>query len=125
MSLAFFLYLIDVLNNVDDICEVIFIPYFLGFSMVLISTFLTTGGFYDDFPEGVKDTINSFKKHIWIPIIALLISIIIPTQNTMYMMLGASYLQTSNLPAKVSEALDLKLDAVIADLKKNNSEDKK
>ncbi len=42
--------------------------------------------------------------------------IITPAKNTMYLMMAASYLQESNLPAKVSKALELKLDKYIDEL---------
>jgi hypothetical protein len=56
-------------------------------------------------------------KRIWIMIIVFLIVIITPTKQTMYLMLGSSYLSQSNIPAKVSAALELKLDDVIQKLK--------
>jgi len=124
MNLAFCLYLTDFIQNIGSVTSAIIILFVLAFIGLCFSDVVTSQGDTPKENEKVCKIIQFYKNKLWILAIAVFINAVIPTQKTMYMMLGASYLQTSNLPAKVSEAIDLKLDSVIADLKKTNNWDK-
>jgi MFS family permease len=55
------------------------------------------------------------KKIFWIPLLALLISCFIPSQKTMYLMLGANFIKNSTLPSKVELAIEKRIDQYLAD----------
>lgn len=117
MTIANLLYLVDLITNINNVCTFI----------IIVSTIITIVGSFcwimtnDNYSKDVNGQITIFMKNAYkkcyIPIIATFIFVIVPSQKTMYLMLGASYLQSSNLPKKVSEALEIKLDDVISQLK--------
>lgn len=117
MTLAQILYLTEVVSNVG--CVIGFIVLIFGISTVILSFIwgLTTS--MDGYSEDSILTVilkKIFSKS-WVIGLCLLVGTAIPSKETMYLMLGATYLQQSNLPTKVSEVLDLKLDDVIKQLK--------
>lgn len=117
MGLAFWLYITDFISNIDVCCGMVWIIYLLVLGM-----FSFTWGASES-NETIKLMSNLIKKTLklwWIPILALAFSIFIPNKRTVYLMLGASYLSQSNLPSKVSQILDLKLDNIIGELNKDN-----
>jgi hypothetical protein len=54
----------------------------------------------------------------------LILLVPVPSKSSMYLMLGTAYLQESNLPKKVSQALELKLDEYINELTQNKKDGK-
>lgn len=108
MGLAFWLYITDFVGNIDGLCLIVSVSYVILLVIVFIG---------DDADKDYK-VLEYFFKKWWILAIAIGISVFIPAQRTMYLMLGASYLSQSNVPDKVSKILDLKLDSIMADLTK-------
>jgi hypothetical protein len=122
MSLTLLLYLTEVINNINKVLGFALVLYFI--SLVIFTIINTMSRIIGD------DEVNNFtmpliKKWLskaWMMIILLFISLFIPTQKTMYMMLGSSYLSNSNIPNQVSEILNLKLNDVLKELKKEVKE---
>lgn len=87
-----YLYLIEVLHNLDVINNFIFIT--LGFA-VLVSSIMYA------IDEYAKETINKNKSIVVLALMAftvsLLITVLVPTKDTMYKMLIASYVTTDNI----------------------------
>lgn len=116
MTLSQWLYLVDVLDNIDTL---------IGLSVFSFLAFLVIFGvvssvWHDDddgFPEWVRKAWSSIYRKMWVFFVALSVSLLIPSQKTMYLMLGSSYLSTTGIPTKVQQALELKLDDVINELK--------
>lgn len=109
MSLAFWLYMVDLCASINAFC----ISLCLMYGVALFCTILERYG------NDNKEPFDIVIKKWWLALLVALIAVFAPTKQTMYLMLGSSYLQQSGLPSKVVEALDLKLDDVIKDLRKD------
>ena len=96
-----YLYLIEVLHNLDVINNFIFIT--LGF-VVFVSSVMYV------IDEYARETINKNKsKFVLIAFAAsFLITVLVPTKDTMYKMLIASYVTTDNIQI-VNEAIKTNL----------------
>lgn len=120
MNLATVLYLVDFIHNLDGIIGIVILFYLLALIPLLFMWLAVE----DDPRDSKFSLLQTYKKFIlnkaWVLITAIFLSVVIPTEKTMYLMLGSVYLSKSNLPAKVSQALELKLDDVIKELKKKN-----
>lgn len=109
MSIEWFLYLSDILPCLGII---------LGVG-ALISFIIIAIGFMGtcDDEESTIGYINFIKKYIWIPFLAILISILLPSQKTMYLIMGANALKKSDIPSKVERVIDKKLDEFLVEKK--------
>lgn len=98
-----YLYLIEVLHNLDVINNFIFIT--LGF-VVLVSSIMYV------IDEYARETINKNKSKFVFVLIAFtasfLITVLVPTKDMMYKMLIASYVTTDNIQI-VNEAIKTNL----------------
>lgn len=87
-----YLYLIEVLHNLDAINNFIFIA--LAF-VVLVSSVMYV------IDEYAREAINKNKSSVVLALMAftvsLLIAVLVPTKDTMYKMLIASYVTTDNI----------------------------
>jgi heme/copper-type cytochrome/quinol oxidase subunit 2 len=120
MKLAFFLYLTDILHSINEVFIFLIVIYFAvlaGFIFISATT-------QDNCDKEIHNSAIAATKKIiykwWAIALIALISLAIPTQRTMYLMLGSIYLSKSNLPSKVSQALELKLDDIIKEMKQDN-----
>ena len=116
MNITFVLYLTEVAININNI--------FGGAVCFYLLAILVTGFIYimsraiEKEPSSMAaKVLTILYKKLWLFLIVVIVSIFVPSKQTMYLMLGANYLQQSNLPIKVSQALELKLDDVIKSLK--------
>lgn len=125
MSLTIYLYLIDLLKNLDTTLSIIIFLYLLVLGIAFSAWCMTHDSYNEDDHNYIEIGIKKLFHYSWIFFIALTISILIPSDKTMYLMLGNTYLQSTNLPVKVSQALELKLDSVIEDLKIANKKESK
>lgn len=110
MSLTVALYLIDVLNSIGVFLTLLTFVY----CALIFVSFLSLIN---------EDSYTIFKNHFTHLIIIILIffiSCFVPSKQTMYLMAGTSYLNSTNIPEKAQEALSLKLDDVIKKLKEDN-----
>jgi hypothetical protein len=118
MNLTFWLYIADLIVRTYSIFDFIFGGFVLFICiLILLTTFGTDDKDIQTFTESMWKKI--YKK-LWLIILFLLLFIAIPSKKTIYLMLGSSYLSSNNLPIKIQQALELKLDDVIKDLKGKN-----
>lgn len=116
MGLAFWLYITDFIANVSALFCVTWLVYL---AIIGIFGFIWCLSESDETMELMSKFIKTLMSYIWIPLLAIVLSVFVPAQRTMYLMLGSSYLSQTNLPEKVSKVLDLKLDSVIDELNKD------
>jgi uncharacterized membrane protein YraQ (UPF0718 family) len=107
MTLTAALYWVDILDSLNSFISLIGIVLLGGIILVLV----TNDSIYDDITKKVT-------KLSLIAAVLFGITVFIPSKNTMYMMLASSYLSTTTIPSKAEEALEVKLDSIIKDLKK-------
>lgn len=119
MSLTVLLYLVEVIHSIDCLLSIFTFIYIVILGVSSFGWFVSNDGYNEDKLELFGSILKKVSKKSWIFIICLFLQIIIPTKTAMYMMLGSSYLTDSNIPAQVSEILNLKLNDVLKDLKKN------
>lgn len=111
MNIESVIYLTDILHNIDFISGMFFI-----IGLILTMLCLAFGGFarIDSSKEWEESFLYKFstflKIHIYKIIIFIVISCLIPSQKTMYLMIGANYLKSSELPSKVEIAINKKID---------------
>lgn len=115
MSLTIFLYLASLADHLR-LMSALMIFLSGGCATILMIGYLVSSGEKEQ--EIIVSMITSAKRIVYLPILALLITIFIPGETTMYMMMGSSYLSNSQIPSQVSEILNLKLADVIKNLKK-------
>lgn len=120
MSLSLLLYIVDVISNMNCLLSLLFF-IISGSLLVLLIAFVCSD---DDDKEKLITILKYIYKKIWICISIVILIIILPSSKTMYLMLGSSYLQNSNIPLKVQQALELKLDDVISELRTKNVRNK-
>ena len=113
MNLSTAIYLTELVDNINKSLTILFA---LGILAILISIPIYLCAVDADELEISKITKKILKKY-WVLILMLVISAPIPSKNAMYLMLGSSYLEQSNIPTKVSQALELKLDDYIKELR--------
>lgn len=124
MSLSLILYWINVLANIDTFMKNFF---YISLIYLIISGFITL--LNRDISKGNEASIliqkqwflNPLKYYFWIPCLLLLISAFIPSQKTMYLMIGSEYLKNSAIPTKVEIILNKKLDEYISDKPKDEN----
>ena len=117
MNLTLALYLTDVLISINNIFGFIFI-IFMVFTITLSIAFMATRDNYSQEENDIP--LSLFKeiyKKLWVIILCIIPILLIPSKTTMYLMLGSNYLSQTNIPSKVSEALNLKLTDIIEELK--------
>lgn len=117
MGIVTILYLVDFTENISSVCTVLIVFYILAWLLTSCLWAMSQDGYAEEFNKNITILIGKLYKKLWIFLLAMFFCITLPSQKTIYLMLGASYMQSSNLPKKVSEALELKLDDVISELK--------
>jgi heme/copper-type cytochrome/quinol oxidase subunit 2 len=101
MSIELFLYLIDLIASIGIMSCLLF------FILIIILIVELIKAFNDDDDEGKFKYSTKLKKYFCILAIIIMI---IPSEKTMYLMLGSNYLKKSDIPQKVELAINKKLD---------------
>ena len=120
-SLIVLFYLADVCNGIHFACNTIFILMAL-LACILLLALIIASDCYE--PEELKEKVLNFKRYIKIAVITgvvtVVISILIPSQKTMYMIAGgimvnqtASEVINSELYKKIYNAINDKLDYIV------------
>lgn len=126
MKITLILYLTDVLVKLHDV-----LVFFVGASLLitLVVGFVTAISSTDhdsdeenSLHQSVKKILKRIERKWYLILITILLTILIPTKSTVYAMLGANYLSNSDLPVKVHQLVELKLDDVIKQLKKDKDD---
>jgi|SRR6185503_9549953 len=113
MNLVSWLYLTDILHSFDCFLGIVIFTTIVLFCISIV-TFINLDNSKED--EQVEQIILKSYKKWWVFALIVILDLFIPSQKTMYLMLGSSFLSQSNLPSKVSQVLELKLDDIIKDL---------
>lgn len=114
MTLTSALYWTDILGNVGEISNVIII---LGIAFFCVLSIIYIALMDDKYEIKKLELFKRILKKWWVLILCFVMYAATPSRTTMYLMLGTTYLEQSNLPSKVSETLELKLDEYIKQLK--------
>ena len=120
-SLVVLFYLADVCNGIHFACNTIFILMAI-LACILLLALIIASDCYE--PEELKEKVLSCKNYIKIAVITgvvtVVISILIPSQKTMYMIAGgimvnqtASEVINSELYKKIYNAINDKLDYIV------------
>ena len=120
-SLIVLFYLADVCNGIHFACNTIFILMALLVCILLLALIIASDCYE---PEELKEKVLNFKRYIKIAVITgvvtVIISILIPSQKTMYMIAGgimvnqtASEVINSELYKKIYNAINDKLDYIV------------
>jgi hypothetical protein len=123
MKITLLLYLIEMISHVDILLGCITIIGVICTALGIFLWCITNDGYSKDGHEQAERFLKFLLSKAWIFIITLVIQIFIPTKTTMYLMLGTNYLSDSTIPAKVGEILNLKLEDVLKQLKKEKKDD--
>lgn len=120
MSPELMLYLIGVVNNIDMLATTVFAVTVIVCFIVCICLILKRlDCYYEEEQINFYNKLPSILHRVikWsIPsIIITLISIFIPDEKTMYLMMGSHYLKNSTLPIKVETIIEKKLDRILLD----------
>lgn len=118
MSVAIWIYIIEVVNNFNAGLNVIFGFLIATLFIYAIISFFVQGD--EDLRESMLKSWVWISKKTYILVIVFCVLCIVPSKTSMYLMLGSAYLKDTNVPAKVYEALNLKLDNVINDMRKRD-----
>jgi hypothetical protein len=119
MSITSLIYLAGLVNPLQG---------FLGFiSFVLVSLgciLIGCAASNDTLPEGeIKRIVLKLGKYFIIPaFIMSIICVFIPSEKTIYLMVGTNYLKDSTLPLQIQKAIQLKLDDIIKNLEPKKDE---
>lgn len=116
MNIAISIYLIELLRNINLFLHIILLIGPIG--MFIIGIIYISMLYNDPVHEdpAILLTKNILKKY-WVILIVGAISTFIPSQKSMYFMLGSKYLSQSNIPSKETEILSLKMDEYILEIK--------
>ena len=120
-SLIVLFYLADICNGIHFACNTIFILMAI-LACILLLALIIASDYYE--PEELKEKVLSCKNYIKIAVITgvvtVVISILTPSQKTMYMIAGgimvnqtASEVINSELYKKIYNAINDKLDYIV------------
>ena len=120
-SLIVLFYLADVCNGIHFACNTILILIAILVCILLLALIIASDCYE---PEELKEKVLNFKRYIKIAVITgvvtVVISILIPSQKTMYMIAGgimvnqtASEVINSELYKKIYNAINDKLDYIV------------
>ena len=120
-SLIVLFYLADVCNGIHFACNTIFILMAILACIFLLSLIIASDCYE---PEELKEKVLNFKRYIKIAVITgvvtVIISILTPSQKTMYMIAGgimvnqtASEVINSELYKKIYNVINDKLDYIV------------
>jgi hypothetical protein len=116
MSAATVIYLISLLSNLDLAFSIVF--WFLVLGVIAISiSYLAVDERTSEIEKEVRDLrLRQAKKVALIALAVLSLNVLVPSEKTMYLMVGAHFFEQSELPPKVLEIINLKLDSIKSDL---------
>jgi len=112
----FFLYMISVIDSLACILDIIFGCILLYFILACLLFMFTLDSYQKDEHNEALKALEWLKSKVKLIVLLLLIMMLIPSKNTMYMMMGTAYLQNATIPLQVKEIVSLKLDEVLKKL---------
>ena len=121
MTLSTWLYLTGLLSNIDMINSILVTLSCFAFFILIIFYFVLYVNEDDSGKNKFKEFVKLLSKKWYLFILYIIFACAIPSEKTMYLILGSNYLTSSDVPAKVSKILNLKLDELLADTNKDSS----
>lgn len=118
MNAATLIYLISLFDNLGIFVAIVTVC-FLGAGVAGLIATAAYQGIDDD--KSIRCFRNA-KGFFILSIITGLLCAFIPSEKTMYMMIGARYLQKSNIPSKVEQVINKKLDSYLVEDKREHKE---
>lgn len=116
MSIELVLYLIDIFQSINGFA-IVGLIFYLFVTIIIIG--MHHFAYYDYEKEKATYFLNILKNKLWIVFLSIFLCIFIPSQKTMYLMLGANFLKNSSLPSKVEMAIEKKIDEYLVEDKEN------
>lgn len=123
MTLTSCLYLVEVISNIDIILGGLISLSALCFIVPTVIWIISIIVEDEHVYESISKLFKLYYKKAWLFIILIALNVIIPNKKTMYLMLGTHYLSQSGITTKVLQALELKPDNAIEELKPKESDD--
>lgn len=117
MTITWLLYITSLFENLDCCLSLFCALYLAGWGLLGIGFVITCDGHSESEHEYIKSCIKSLDRKFWIFLITLSLIIFIPGKSTMYLMLGTSYLSSTDIPSQAKEVLELKLSDIIKEFK--------
>lgn len=111
MSPALIIYLIELIDNFGTLLAIIFILTMVAIVVLGMSWYMA----WDNDDEDMRHNLKKWIKIVGTLLAAVsLLGLVIPSKNSMYLMASAHYLNNSDMPHKVLEVLNSKLDEMIS-----------
>lgn len=109
MSIEFFLYLVELVGKLSELCTILFVVSMVfGILWLVIWVLFLVGA---EGHDEERELIFYWHKIIFLSVFVLFwLFLLIPSQKTIYMMVGSSYLKNSEVPPKVHDLINKKLD---------------
>lgn len=120
MNLTSMLYLTELVSNIDGVLRLVIGIYLIICLITGFCWLISNDGYSDEHHEQANRILKVLLNKSWIIVIATAIQVAIPSKTTIYMMLGSNYLSNTNIPAQVTEILNMKLSGIIKDMKKHD-----
>ena len=113
MTIETVLYLINLFDNLNIASNTILI--ICGIGIVVTTMILGLSHSFYSYHEDFKDSalfefLNILKLKIKWLFLLLLLNCFLPSERTMYLMIGANYFKNSSLPPKIELIIEKKLD---------------
>lgn len=111
--LVFWLYLIDLISNLETVLGII--TAFSGIGLIILFIgYCIFSTYPDENEKKILNNISHAKKPLFIIfLISIFIAALFPSKTTMYTMAGSHYLNKTDIPDKVIKILNNKLDDII------------
>ncbi len=116
MSIALLIYFAGMFGSIGTVC--IFIIIFSCIAMIIFGIMLIVTGYCNNKEDLEYMTAKgNFNKSLAVLIIASAIVCIVPSEKTVYMMLGANIAGKTEIPQKLVDVIDLKLTEILNESK--------
>lgn len=121
MNPALLIYIITRFDNIKGLCDFFIIVLFVVFMIFCVKRLFGMENETDEETiQNNKSLFIVFKKYLLYIFLLMLVSVFLPSTKTAYLMTAANYLNKSNLPPKIIEAINVELDNIIKKGDHNN-----
>ena len=122
MSIEAILYLISVFDSLTFVTAVIVVVFLVS----LVPCGIIVANCLEDYSDQTrlrKAVAWYLRRAVIVFIPALILLVLVPSERTMYLMMGSHYLSQSGIPSKVEAVLSKKLDEYLVDEPKKQVHD--
>lgn len=111
MSLAFLLYIAHCCGTIQCVLGLLTLGIFIS----VVGLSIQHASEYNPDEEKTKKFIKRLKKCVYVFLAVAVVAILSPSERTIYMMMGASYIQNSSITPKIEKIIEKKLDSYLLD----------